>query len=115
MQKCAPRRITWQQMEAANYGRAHTKGDDSDLEELGIATSYESVLRQAEAAAEVARLLGIDMRTPAGKARDADHEYYNEEFFLTGGEPLDEAQIARNSQGLALAREALEHRHDPSS
>lgn len=75
--------ITWQQREAANYGRSTTKGDDAVLEDIGIATSPESLLRQVEAAAEVARLLGIDTRTARERARADAHLFYAGEFNLS--------------------------------
>lgn len=80
MERVGYQQITWQQHEAANYGRSTTKGDDAALEEIGIATSPESLLSQVEAAAEVARLLGIDTRTTREKARAKAHLYYAGEF-----------------------------------
>jgi hypothetical protein len=88
--------ITWQQYEAANYGLSTTKGDTEVLEDLGIATTPESLLRQVEAAAEVARLLGIDTRTEREKARAAAHLFYAAEFNLSvepDGLSTDEREI----------------------
>lgn len=106
--------VSWPQYRAAMCDLT-ISGDDAALEDLGYVRSAEILAEQARRAAKVAELLGIDMRTPAERRRQEALDYYAEEFFLNGSAPLDEAQIERNDQGLALARAALEHRHDPSS
>ena len=106
--------ITWQQREAANYGRS-TKGDDEVLEDIGIPTSPESLLRHVQAGAEVARVLGIDTRTPRERARGDAEQYYAEQFHLTGPLDISDEQRAVNEAGALLARTLLEHRRDPPS
>lgn len=85
-------------------------GDDEALEELGYVRSPETLQRHASYGVEVAKNLGIDMRTPAEVRRQEADDYYREEFFLTGTTPLSEAQRIRNERGLRLVRATLEER-----
>lgn len=48
----------------------------------------------------------------AGKQRAADHEYYANEFGLTGTEPLTPEQIATNKAGADAVRAALRDAQD---
>lgn len=99
--------VSWPQYQAAMRD-LNVSGDDAALEDLGYVRSAETLAEHARCAAKVAELLGIDMRTPAERRRQEALDYYAEEFFLNDSEPLDETQVARNDQGLALARAALE-------
>jgi hypothetical protein len=106
--------VSWPQYQAAMRDLS-VPGDDDVLEDLGYIRSPETLARHVACGAEVARVLGIDTRTPAEKARDDAHAYYAEEFSQSGVPDLDDQQRETLARGLALARAALEHRHDTSS
>lgn len=106
--------VSWQQYRVAMHDLT-VSGDDEVLEDLGYIRSPETLARHVACGAEVARVLGIDMRTPAEKARDEAHAYYAQEFSQTGVPDLDDRQRETLAAGLALARAALEQRHDTPS
>jgi hypothetical protein len=75
--------VSWAQYRAAKCDREVITGDIEVLEDLGYAMTPETLARHAEAAAEVARLLGVDMRTQREKARADAHLFYTREFGLS--------------------------------
>jgi hypothetical protein len=101
--------VSWQQLEAANYGLS-MKGDDEVLENLGYVRSVDTLLSHVMSAAEAAVALDVDLRSPADIARANAEAYYTEEFFLSGVPDIDDEQREINERGLTLARTLLEER-----